>query len=162
MMILVTVLPPFGNVTRGVVQPEIVLGVRAHRRRSTGKNPRILTLTPAPAVGTAVGVIGFFAPPKDIGRTAARGVLPFRFRGQTVAGARLFAQPLHIGLRVIPADVNHRLIIPSPRLVIGKAAVSGPGEAIIIGKGNFVSTDPERLADSNLLLGHGVTVESAP
>src|SRR5690625_6945997 len=96
MMILVTVLPPFGNVTRGVVQPEIVLWVRAHRRRSTGKNPRILALTPAPAVGTAVGVIGFFAPPKELERTAARGVLAVRFRGQTAAGARLFAQRVHI------------------------------------------------------------------
>src|SRR5690625_7470697 len=104
-----------------------------------------------------MGVIGFFTPPKDIGRTAARGVLPSRFRGQTVAGARLFAQPLHIGLRVIPADVNHRLIIPSPRLVIGKAAVSGPAEAIIIGRGKYVSTDPERLADAKVLLGDGGT-----
>src|SRR5690625_7265694 len=109
-----------------------------------------------------MGVIGFFTPPKDIGRTASRGALPFRFRGQTVAGARLFAQPLHIGLSVIPADVNHWLIIPSPRLVIGKAAVIGPGEAIIIGKGNFISTDAEWMADRNLLIGHGVSGESAP
>ena len=86
-------------------------------------------------------------------RAGAVGVFPFGLREQAVGLAGLFAQPLHILLRILPTDVDDRPLAPPPALVLRFVAAAASGDAgIPFGEGDFVFADGQRVSNADLVL----------
>jgi len=78
--------------------------------------------------------------------TAARGLLPFGLRGQTIGLSRHVAQPATVGYGIEPTDCNHRLIwmlktweIPA----LGDAVTCRPQETSVLPIGHWKLADGE-------------------
>ncbi|KAF1852280.1 hypothetical protein Lal_00013676 [Lupinus albus] len=113
------VLHPLPDIAQHVVKAEAVGAVAADRRGEQGAVAAVCHLPVDEAVlGRQVGDVrriaspGRIVPPPARGSgTGAGGIFPFRPRQQAIALAGPAAEPVHIGLGVVPAHTDRRIVV---------------------------------------------------
>ena len=125
------ILDPLPDIANHVMETELVWPERADRSRLRG--------VPLAAAAGAIGIIGasLVSPGIDRLRPSARGVLVFRFTEQPVGFAGDLGEPCHVALCIVPIDVDHRLAIPSPAVVVDmRDAITMSSVSVPLGESN--------------------------
>ena len=108
---------PLPYIPRRIVQTELICLERAHRR---GLFP-----IPLAAASIAIGAVAaqIISPPIPSRGPRTGRIFPFRLRRQAIVLPSLLRQPLRVGNRVFPGDIDHWPPAPAPAIIV---CLSGP------------------------------------
>src|SRR5262249_14077720 len=123
-IVVPAILHPLGDIALRVVKSESV-------RPEGSDRPGLPQRRREAVLAIRIVVADLTAPPERRRRSGARGVFPLGLRRQPIAFAGLLRQPGHEGLRVVPADVDHRALPASPTAIIGAILAAARADARI-------------------------------